>query len=115
MMRWVCLLLAVIPLPSCASRQTDAQPTVIVALSQSIGRGVPKAAQQKFKWIQEQLAAHDLKPVVQPWGIEGEQRLCAVLDAREHAKLIAEIKRVSADVPLLKIHFSETKPVSCDP
>ncbi len=89
-------------------------PSKILVFSQSIGRGVPEEAQQKFAEIQELLTEQGLKPEISPWGLEGEQRLCVIVSDAQRSELIREIMKMAEGVDLLKVQEGDGDPAHCD-
>ena len=86
--------------------------TELVVYTQSIGRGVPVDAEQKFIEITKLLKSEGLNPKVQAWGIEGEQRLCVVFNQQQHVEMIKIIDGMSEGVRLLKVTYERA---SADP
>jgi hypothetical protein len=85
----------------------------ILVFSQSIGRGVPPEAQQKFEEIQELLTEKGLEPEISPWGLEGEQRLCVIVSNAQRIELMPEISKMAEGVKLLKIQAGDGDPADC--
>ena len=96
------------------STEITPQSTKILVFSQSIGRGVPPEAQQKFAEIQEMLISNGLNPEVSAWGLEGEQRLCVIVSGAQRSELIHEITKMSKGVTLLKVQESDGDSEHCE-
>ncbi|TGD74807.1 hypothetical protein E4634_06305 [Mangrovimicrobium sediminis] len=97
--------------PPRAAASAPAAPEVLIEVyTQSIGRGVPTAAREALLQVRREMLAQGLAPTETRWGIEGEQRLCVVVDAADQAALLAQIEQAIEGIDYIRVAHRALEP-----
>ncbi len=93
------------------SRAAASAPAALIEVyTQSIGRGVPAPAREALLQVRRQMLARGLAPTETRWGIEGEQRLCVVVDGSARDALLATIEQQITGIDYIRAAHRALEP-----